>query len=237
MLNLKNIILVLIITLFTACTSNNTTGKSRAELKEEAKNTITYLALGDSYTIGEMVSQPETFPFQLARAIEEKTKRKVATPVVIAKTGWRTDELLVAIKSVKEKFNLISLLIGVNNQFQAKDINVFREEFTQLIEQAISFSKTGNKGVFVYSIPDYSVMPFMRGEDNSKVRTELKNYNAICLDICKQLNVSFYDITPISRKAKTDFSLIADDKLHPSAAMYEMWVNQTVYQIISKQLN
>ena len=137
---------------------------------------------------------------------------------------------------VKQQYDLVSLLIGVNNQYQGKDIEVFTKEFKLLIEKAIGFSKTGKQGVFVYSIPDFSVMPFMRGKKVKKVSAEIKNYNAICSTVAQQMGVSFYDITPISQKAQYDSGLIADDKLHPSGNMYALWVSEFVEQIISKQI-
>ena len=229
---LRNTSFFLLLLLISGCKTRNSVTK----VSPEGTNVLTYLALGDSYTIGEMVEQPLTFPFILANAIAAKTDIEVKTPRVIAKTGWRVDELLDSIAVVKEQYDLVSVLIGVNNQYQGKDINQFTKEFKLLLEKAIDFSKNGKKGVFVYSIPDYSVMPFMRGKDTKRVRLELKNYNAICSAVARQFGVSFYNITPISQKAEYDSSLIADDKLHPSGAMYKLWVNETIDQIISNQL-
>ncbi|MFT6167116.1 MAG: hypothetical protein ACJAV5_000816 [Vicingaceae bacterium] len=228
--------IALFLLVFSGCKTSNHVAKATYDAANVVENQLTYLALGDSYTIGEMVEQSRTFPFQLANTIRIKTDFEVPPPRVIAKTGWRTDELLDSIAVVKEKYDLVSVLIGVNNQYQGKDINQFTKEFRLLLEKAISFSRNGKKGVFVYSIPDYSVMPFMRGKDIKKVQAELKNYNSICSAVAQQFGVSFYNITPISQKAKYDSSLIADDKLHPSGAMYKIWVSETIDQIISNQL-
>ncbi len=184
-----------------------------------------------------MVEQQTTFPFLLAKSITKKSDFEVMSTTIIAKTGWRTDELLTAIKEVKKKYDLVSVLIGVNNQYQGKEIDQFREDFKLILEKAISFSKNSKKGVFVYSIPDYSVMPFMRGKDVKKVSAEIKKFNGICSDVAYQMGVSFYNITPISQKAQFDSNLIANDKLHPSGAMYKIWVSETVERIISNQLN
>jgi lysophospholipase L1-like esterase len=220
-----------------ACKTSRTHFKGASNAITSSKPPITYLALGDSYTIGEMVEQQATFPFILANSITKKSSFEVISPTVIAKTGWRTDELILAIQVVQEKYDLVSVLIGVNNQYQGKEIEQFRAEFKVVLEKAIGFSKSGKRGVFVYSIPDYSVMPYMRGKDTDQVCAELKNYNAICSGVAKQMGISFYDITPISQKAQHDSKLVADDKLHPSGAMYKIWVSETVEQVISNQLS
>lgn len=204
--------------------------------KELPVATLNYLALGDSYTIGEMVKAEGSFPFQLVAAINSTTKFNFAPPQIIAKTGWRSDELLKEIKLLEGSYDLVSVLIGVNNQYQGKDIEKFRKEFKLIVEKAISLSKKGSKGVFVYSIPNYGVMPYMRGKDTKKIRKELKEYNSICGEISKQLEVSYYNITEISEKASFDSKFIADDKLHPSEFQYKMWVDETVNMIISNQL-
>jgi len=227
--------LLLVVTFLGACNAAKI-NSTKTDTTKESVDKISYLALGDSYTIGELVEQQGTYPFLLAKSITEKTKLQVVPPTIIAKTGWRTDELLIAIKSVDEKYDLVSLLIGVNNQYQGKEIGLFRKEFTMLLEKAIAFSKNGKKGVFVYSIPDYSVMPFMRDKNVKKVAIEIKNYNLVCAEVSKGFGVSFYDITPISQKASYEDKYVADDKLHPSAKMYQVWVTETVDRIIANQL-
>ncbi|MDB4062173.1 SGNH/GDSL hydrolase family protein [Vicingaceae bacterium] len=236
MISLRITVIVLLFLIVSACNTTSSTSKESANPTTAVKNQFTYLALGDSYTIGEMVEQHQSFPFRLASALAAKTDLNIATPRVIAKTGWRTDQLLDSITAVKEQYDLVSLLIGVNNQYQGKDIEVFTKEFKLLIEKAIGFSKTGKKGVFVYSIPDYSVMPFMRGKKVKKVSAEIKNYNAISSTVAQKMGVSFYNITPISQKAQYDSGLIAVDKLHPGGNMYALWVSEFVEQIISNQI-
>ncbi len=236
MTSVRTTYIALLLVFVSACSSTKTTSKKSDQQAVAVESQFTYLALGDSYTIGEMVDPQQSFPFQLASALAAKTELNIATPRVIAKTGWRTDELLDSITVVKEQYDLVSLLIGVNNQYQGKEIDVFTKEFKLLLEKAIGFSKTAENGVFVYSIPDYSVMPFMRGKDVKKVRAEIKNYNSICAAVAEKIGVNFYDITPISQKVQYDSGLIADDKLHPSGAMYGMWVSEYVDQIISNQL-
>tara|TARA_B110000503_G_C7103497_1_gene394892 strand:- start:678 stop:1391 length:714 start_codon:yes stop_codon:yes gene_type:complete len=236
MVSIRNTSIVLLLLVFIGCKTGKPIAKATSDTANVVENQLTYLALGDSYTIGEMVEQSLTFPFQLAKAITGKTDFEVTTPRVIAKTGWRTDQLLDSITVVKDQYDLVSVLIGVNNQYQGKDIDQFTKEFELLLQKAISFSRSGKKGVFVYSIPDYSIMPFMRGKDTKKVQAELKNYNGICSAVAQQFGVSFYNITPISQKAQYDSSFIADDKLHPKGAMYKIWVSETIDRIISNQL-
>ena len=224
-------ILISLLVFLLSCKTTEKTANS-----EPAVSTLKYLALGDSYTIGEMVEAEGSFPFQLVTAINSKTNFKFAPPRIIAKTGWRSDELLKEIKLLEGSYDLVSVLIGVNNQYQGKDIEKFRTEFKLIVEKATSLSNKGSKGVFVYSIPNYGVMPFVRGKNTKKIGKELKEYNSICSEISKQLEVSFYNITEISEKASFDTKLIADDKLHPSEFQYKMWVDETVNRIISNQL-
>ncbi|WP_082911338.1 SGNH/GDSL hydrolase family protein [Pedobacter psychrophilus] len=204
----------------------------------ENKNlkTYTYLALGDSYTIGESVDLDKNFPNQLAASLKNDSTL-IEQPKIVAKTGWTTDELISAIKSteLKNKYDFVTLLIGVNNQYRGYDIEEYRLEFKQLIEIAINKAENNPQKVFVVSIPDYGVTPFAQNSDSEKIGNEIDQYNQIAQEITKSFNANYLDITPISRLAKTDNSLIADDGLHPSAKMYQLWVNDLVKQIKSLQ--
>ncbi|TQD38795.1 SGNH/GDSL hydrolase family protein [Haloflavibacter putidus] len=195
-------------------------------LQAQEKQSLRYLALGDSYTIGEKVAPQSRWPVQLAKALN-KEETEVEETHIIAQTGWRTDNLLNAIDttSVKGKFDLVSLLIGVNNQYQGKEISQFKSEFEGLLTKAIVKSKEGAKGVFVVSIPDYSVTPFVTVKHN-KIRKEIKQYNRIARKMSKKYKIAFVNITPISQKAKKDKSLLAEDGLHPSPKMYAQWVKK-----------
>ncbi|OAQ40853.1 lysophospholipase [Pedobacter psychrophilus] len=198
--------------------------------------TYTYLALGDSYTIGESVDLDKNFPNQLAASLKNDSTL-IEQPKIVAKTGWTTDELISAIKSteLKNKYDFVTLLIGVNNQYRGYDIEEYRLEFKQLIEIAINKAENNPQKVFVVSIPDYGVTPFAQNSDSEKIGNEIDQYNQIAQEITKSFNANYLDITPISRLAKTDNSLIADDGLHPSAKMYQLWVNDLVKQIKSLQ--
>lgn len=199
----------------------------------QSSRTYSYLALGDSYTIGEGVDAKRRWPVQLANFLNIKGK-KVAPPIIIAKKGWRTDELYEAVSSDKrvesEKFDLVSLLIGMNDQYQGKDIKNFPAAFEKLLEFAIDVGKRGKKSVFVLSIPDYGATPF--GKDNAeKIAKEIDAYNAICEDLCKRRKIPFYTITEISRRATAETDLVASDRLHPSGEMYRLWVAKIVDQV------
>ena len=198
----------------------------------------TYLALGDSYTIGESVKENLRWPNQLSDSLSARGIQ-FELPKIIARTGWRTDELIAALQTEKgkEDYDLVSLLIGVNNQYQNKDIEVFQKEFAELIKIAIQHSKKGKKSVFVLSIPDYGATPFGQQKNPKKIDKEIQQYNAVCRQICDEHNIPFYEITEISKRAKTDLALVAVDGLHPSGAMYSLWVQKIingVYQNLSE---
>lgn len=192
----------------------------------QTNKALTYLALGDSYTIGEKVTKSKRWPVQLVKALND-SGLNFQQPKIIAKTGWRTDDLLAAIKKnpIQKKFDLVSLLIGVNNQYQDKPLSQFKAEFTQLLQIAIEKSKNAANGAFVVSIPDYSVTPFIE-KKKEKIRKEINTYNVMAKSLAREYNVKFINITPISRKAKTDTSLVAKDALHPSGKMYAEWVQK-----------
>lgn len=194
---------------------------------------MTYLALGDSYTIGESVGEGERWPVQFASRLR-KTGIDVGDPVIIARTGWRTDELNDAALSDervgKGTFDLVSLLIGVNDQYQGRDIDDYPGAFERLIKVAIASGTRGKKSVFALSIPDWGATPFGRAKAET-VRAEINAYNAIAKEICEAYGIPFYDITEISRRARKGSSLIAADDLHPSGAMYLLWVEDILENV------
>lgn len=179
-----------------------------------------YLALGDSYTIGEQVDEADRFPNQLARAL------KIPLPPIIAKTGWTTDELNAAIDqaNVKGPYELVTLLIGVNNQYRGRDAEQYRKEFAALLQRAIGFAGGNASRVVVVSIPDWGVTPFAASRDRAKIAREIDQFNAINREETARAKARYVDITPISRKAATDSTLVAGDGLHPSGKMYAAWV-------------
>ena len=186
-----------------------------------------FLALGDSYTIGESVDAAMRWPNQLVAALN-RSGLEFEQPEIIAKTGWTTDELLAALDqaSLAASYDYVSLLIGVNNQYRGRSVASFEPEFTALLERAISYSNHKANGVFVVSIPDWGVMPFAEGRGARKIALEIDTYNKSIERICKIYGVRFFDITEISRKASETPSFVASDGLHPSGEMYAAWVNE-----------
>jgi lysophospholipase L1-like esterase len=188
--------------------------------------TIKYLALGDSYTIGESVSENERWPVQLAEALTKKGKT-VENPRIIATTGWRTDNLKNAINiaKLKNEYNMVSLLIGVNNQYQGKPIEQFKKEFEDLLQTAIKLAGDKKENVFVVSIPDYGFTPYGKSKQEA-ISKELDEYNSITEAYCATLGVKYIYITDITRKGLEDPALVAGDGLHPSGKAYSLFVER-----------
>jgi len=187
-----------------------------------------YLALGDSYTIGEGVIATESWPYQLVKKLNSMGIA-FQQPKVIARTGWRTDNLSAAIQAedLSEKYDLVSLLIGVNNQFQGKSIDQYKKDMRSLLNTAVNLSVAGKSRVFVLSIPDYGSTPFGKLERES-IGKEIDQWNLACKEICDEFEIPFFDITTISKRAATDTDLTTKDKLHPSAKMYSLWVDEII---------
>ena len=198
-------------------------------------NGLSYLALGDSYTIGESVPEAERWSVQLANELSLAGKQ-TATPKIIAQTGWTTDELKAKIVSenITQTYNIVSLLIGVNNQYRGRDVEQFRKEFVDLLETAIKFSGNKPAHVFVVSIPDWGVTPFGENGTKKSISDQIDLYNAVKKQETEKKGVLFVDITPISRQALTDKSLIANDGLHPSGKMYQLWVEKMIPELLKK---
>ena len=190
----------------------------------QVKEPIRFLALGDSYTIGESVNYNERWPSKLYDSLGNLGVDQ-DTLVYVAATGWTTSNLKYAIdnRSLTNDFNLVSLLIGVNNQYQRKSFSLYEKEFPELIELALSFVNNDTNQLFVVSIPDYAYTPFGRGNQNISIA--LDRYNQFANDYCDSLGITFYNITDISRKGLEQTNLVANDNLHPSAVQYEIWVD------------
>lgn len=193
---------------------------------------IRYLALGDSYTIGESVDETERWSMQLADLL---TKEDYSTEVtIIARTGWTTDELWQGIQAqeIERPYDLVSLLIGVNNQYRGRDIEEYREGFIFLLEKSIEYAGGDANRVFVLSIPDWGVTPFAGGRDSKQIAMEINQFNAINRAETEKLGAHYIDITPISREAVSDPSLIASDGLHPSGKMYTEWAKLALPMVL-----
>ena len=204
------------------------------EVNQICRIQASYLALGDSYTIGESVAEDQRWPVQLAAKMKENGVN-VRNPKIIATTGWRTDQLKEAIESssLGPSYDMVSLLIGVNNQYQGRSVESFAPEFEELLQMAIN-KVGGNKNrVFVLSIPDYGKTPFGSSKEE-KIGKELDAHNAVSKEICDRYGVDYFNITSISREAKDDPELIAEDNLHPSGKSYKRWVELIYQDIITK---
>jgi lysophospholipase L1-like esterase len=188
---------------------------------------IRYLALGDSYTIGTGIDTLNNYPNQLSDSLLAQGY-SVDTTTVIATNGWTTTDLIKGIEeqSPDSSYNLVSLLIGVNNQYQGLDLDLYRKEFSKLLSQAIALAGGDKSNVFVISIPNYGVTPFGQSRNSIIIRQELQVYNDIAKKITAEENISFVNITPISELAENDPSLLASDELHPSTKMYAMWITE-----------
>lgn len=187
---------------------------------------LPYLALGDSYTIGEGVDPAGRWPMQLAAALRD-IGVAVDDPRIIATTGWTTDELEAGIDAAAPQgtFAFVSLLIGVNDQYRGRSVDAYRPRFTALLQRALAFAGDRAARVLVLSIPDWGVTPYAvaSGRDRVQIGQELDAYNAAAAAICAEHDVAFVDITDLSRQWGGETVMLADDGLHPSAAMYALW--------------
>jgi lysophospholipase L1-like esterase len=187
-------------------------------------NSTSFLALGDSYTVGEAVEPNERWSHQLCDILNAKGFN-IDYPKIIAQTGWTTFELQQAIDeaNIDQKYDLVSLLIGVNNQYRGESIEQFAEEFKSLLNQALAFANHIKQHVIVISIPDWGVTPFAEGRDSAKIAKEINLFNQTKRAITEEMGIAFFDITPLTKLAETDNSLNASDGLHPSELMYQKW--------------
>ena len=215
MSNFRNIFVFFALSILISCGGPVATPAS-------SNQTYRYLALGDSYTIGESVTEEERWPNQLAALVNSPKEIDVT---IIARTGWTTSELWQGIQAANPQgtYDMVSLLIGVNNQYRGYDINEYREEFRFLLEKSIEYAGGNPEHVIVLSIPDWGVTPFAWGKDTSQIAADIDAYNAINLEESKKAGVHYVDVTPVSREAVNDPTLIAADGLHPSGKMYAEW--------------
>lgn len=183
-----------------------------------------YLALGDSYTIGESVAPGSRFPVQLHKQLYD-AGIEIAEPEIIARTGWTTDELAEAIaqSAKKPEYKLVTLLIGVNNQYRGRNAEEYRDQFRQLLRTAIYLAGNNERRVIVLSIPDYGYTPY-GAPNREKISREIDLFNQINLEETRSIGANYVDITPISRRGLSEPALVAGDRLHPSAEMYRLWV-------------
>jgi len=188
---------------------------------------LRYLALGDSYTIGEGVPESGRWPVQLVHALRADGI-PLADPRIIAQTGWTTDELDAAIDAVHPlaEYDLVSLLIGVNNQYRGRSVEEYRAQFAGLLERAVGFAQWRPERVLVLSIPDWGVTPFAQNakRDAELIASEIDAFNAAAQSVCNARGTAFVDITPVSRMRGAEPVMLAEDGLHPSSALYTEWL-------------
>jgi acyl-CoA thioesterase I len=190
-------------------------------------NEINYLALGDSYTIGQSVCDLCRFPEQLKTKLGNEYPKNSFLEKVIARTGWTTTDLISAInqENLSPNYDLVTLLIGVNNQYQSKDFSIYTTEFVDLVNKAITLGKESKSNLIVVSIPDYAFTPYGVSSGNqTKISTEIENYNAFAQKYCQDNGIAYVDITAITREGLKNTNLVTTDDLHPSELAYAKFV-------------
>lgn len=198
-------------------------------------SSVNYLALGDSYTIGQSVCETCRFPEQLKASLNAMYSSTISLKI-IATTGWTTSNLLSAIESQKPESNydLVTLLIGVNNQYQHKSFSVYEKEFPELVSKAIMLAKGDRKNVVVISIPDYAYTPYgqsLFGQQSTTISAEIDQYNSFAENYCNNNQVAFVSITDITRMGLSNPNLVASDGLHPSQTAYKMFVDRMMPKV------
>lgn len=223
-MKIVNLIFVCFVLLSCKQPDVNPTSTSSPSHLNQAISGLRFLALGDSYTIGQSVEEEDRWPNQLAKKLEN-FKIEVDEVDIIAQTGWTTSNLKNAISVEKpdSNYDMVALLIGVNNQFQGRSIEEYSVEFEELLVTAIALAKGDKNRVFVVSIPDYGYTPFGAASQEN-ISKALDKFNAVNEEITKRHKVDYHNITDISREGLDDPSLVASDKLHPSGQQYRQWV-------------
>jgi lysophospholipase L1-like esterase len=187
---------------------------------------LKYLALGDSYTIGESVGMNDRWPMQLAAKLRQANV-DMSDPLIIARTGWTTGDLAAAMDraDLKSEFDLVTLMIGVNNQFQGRSEEEYRTQFAQLLKRSIALVKRDPKHVIVLSIPDWTATPFGSHYDVKRMSAEVDRFNAICREETAKTAAAYVDVTPTSKLVASQPDWVAEDGLHPSGKQYAEWVS------------
>ena len=195
---------------------------------------ISFLALGDSYTVGTSEIPKNSWPNQFAEILSKKgykTKTRI-----LADAGWTSDRLLREIEkeNIEPNYDLVSLLIGVNNQYRRLDFDSFKKDFITLLDKSVQFAQNDTNKVIVLSIPDWSITPFARFKDKNRITKELKKYNSFIKQETEKRNIIYVEITQLSRNAEVNSSLIASDSLHLSKKMYKMWAKKASKKVLKK---
>lgn len=204
--------------------------RGQEPVKEVDRRPMKYLALGDSYTIGEAVRKKKRMPMQLAKRLRE-AGIDIEIPEIVAESGWTTDELSAAIDKAKPApdHDLVTLLIGVNNQYRDRSAEDYQGEFRALLKRAIKFASGDAHRVIVISIPDYGVTPFIANKpdrDPRSIARELDAFNAAAKKLTIEFEAHWVDVTRVSRQRGQESKMLAKDELHPSAKMYGLWIDE-----------
>lgn len=226
----KTIAFLFVLVIILACNSEEVIIKNTPEIQVPiVPKELKYLALGDSYTIGESVCETCRFPEQLKKSLKNLSPNIVFSLKIIAQTGWTTSNLFseINIQNPTSNYDLVTLLIGVNNQYQNKNFLLYEKEFPELATKAIALAKGDKSNVIVVSIPDYAYTPFGQRTGNlAKISTEIDHYNAFAKKYCVENNIEFVEITDITRMGLTNPNLVASDGLHPSELAYSKFVER-----------
>jgi lysophospholipase L1-like esterase len=226
----------LVIMLLLSCVTQQNPATTQDDMTQKS---MTYLALGDSYTIGEGVPEADRYPNQLVKILSDQSINWELKQI-IARTGWTTDELRKGIAEAgisEQTYDWVTLLIGVNNQYRGRDLDNYREEFNALLDQAIAFAKGREDRVMVVSIPDWGITPFAadRNTDKEKVAKEIDAFNAVKKEIAESKGVVFLEITKAYRETGALPESLVADKLHPSGLIYAEWA-KGLSEIVTEKL-
>ena len=216
---------------FVSCSVDNDVYQQTQTSPPIQGKAYTYLALGDSYTIGESVCETCSFPAQLSKKLVDLHPKNTYSYKIIAKTGWNTTNLLSAIaaQNPSSNYDLVTLLIGVNNQYLNQPFSLYEKEFPELVNKAIGFAKGDKSNVIVVSIPDYAFTPFGQASSNpAAISSDIDRYNDYAKNYCESNSISFILITDITRQGLINKSLVASDGLHPSELAYSLFVQRIV---------
>jgi lysophospholipase L1-like esterase len=213
------------------CITMSASVSSQAQQKS-----LTYLALGDSYTIGEGVELSDRYPVQLVQEWNKTAKNQFASPLIIAKTGWTVDELEAGIQATPtaaEGYDLVTLLIGVNNQYRGRTVESYAQDFEKMLLRAIAFARGNKAQVIVLSIPDWGVTPFAisKGVNPTQVANQIDSYNETKKAICAKNGVKYIDITAEYRIAGALPEGVVADELHPSSLIYKSWMEKLLLEV------
>lgn len=232
------IIKLIVITslLFAACKKHVVIEDNQEENITQPDSGLSYLALGDSYTIGQNVTADQRWPVLLVKDLK-KNGKQVRRPDIIATTGWLTTHLIYSLNANPpvKRYDLVSLLIGVNNQYQGLSIEQYRKEFRELLTKCTAYTGGDSSKVFVLSIPDWGVTLSTSPANRDRIAKDIDHFNEVAQEECTKQNILFIDITPISRQALDNPSMIASDGLHFSGKMHQLWVDK-VSPIMQKRI-